>query len=110
MGKIGWSLALACLIVCSFVYGAGQTSDIYKRLNLERTVARIPQKKRIILLETGTYKMNIPDLIRNPPDLWSADTLFFAYDDDARLKELLARFPDHSVFAYKYPSQLDPFP
>ena len=40
----------------------------------------------------------------------AADTLFFAYDDDPRLKELLARFPQHSVYAYKYPSQLDPFP
>jgi hypothetical protein len=110
IGRIGWSVALSCLVVCSFVYGAGQTSDIYKRLDLERTVARIPQKKRIILLQSGTYKMDIPDLIRNPPDLWTADTLFLAYDDDPRLKELLARFPEHSVFAYKYPSQLDPFP
>jgi hypothetical protein len=110
VGKIGWYVALACLVICSFVYGAEQTSDIYKRLDLERTVARIPQKKRIILLETGTYKMDIPDLIRNPPNLWAADTLFFAYDDDPHLKELLARFPEHSVFAYKYPSQLDPFP
>ena len=110
IGKIGWSVAMSCLVVCSFVYGAGQTSDIYKRLDLERTVARIPQQKRIILLQSGTYKMDIPDLIRNPPDLWSADTLFLAYDDDSRLKELLARFPEHTVFAYQYPSQLYPFP
>ena len=91
------------------MYGADQTSDIYKRLDLDRTVARIPQKKRIILLQSGTYKMEIPDLIRNPPDLWSADTLFFACDDDDRLKELLTRFPEHSVFVYQYPSQLHPF-
>lgn len=110
IARIGWGLALACLVACSFVYGAGQTSDIYKRLDLDRTVARIPQKKRIILLQTGTYEMDIPDLIRNPPDLWSADTLFFVYDDDNRLKELLARFPGHSVFAYEYPGQLHPFP
>jgi hypothetical protein len=110
IGQIGWSVAMSCLVVCSFVYGAGQTSDIYKRLDLERTVASIPQKKRIILLQSGTHKMDIPDLIRNPPDLWSADTLFFAYDDDDRLKELLARFPEHSVYAYEYPSELHPFP
>jgi hypothetical protein len=53
--------------------------------------------------------MDIPDLIRNPPDLSSADTLFFAYDDDDRLKELLDRFPEHSVFTYRYPSELHPF-
>jgi hypothetical protein len=109
MGKIAWYFALSCLIVCSFVYGADQTSDIYKRRDLERTVASIPQKKRIILLQSGTYKMDIPDLIRNPPDLWSADTLFFAYDDDSRLKELLDRFPEHSVFVYQYPSELHAF-
>ncbi len=110
IGRLGWPVALSCLVVCSLVYGAGQTSDIYKRLDLERTVTRIPQKKRIILLQSGTYKMDIPDLIRTPPDLWAADTLFLAYDDDPRLKELLARFPEHSVFAYKYRGQLDPFP
>jgi hypothetical protein len=109
IGRIGWSVTLSCLVVCSFIYGAEQTSDIYKRLDLERTVASVPQKKKIILLQSGTYKMDIPDLIRNPPDLWTADTLFFAYDDDARLKELLARFPEHSVFAYRYPGQLHPF-
>jgi len=110
IGKIGWYVAMSCLVVCSFVYGAEQASDIYKRRDLERTVARTPEKKKIILLQSGTYKMEIPDLIRNPPDLWSADTLFFAYDDDNRLKELLARFPEHRVFAYQYPSQLFPFP
>lgn len=54
-------------------------------------------------------KRRIPDLIRNLPDLWAADTLFFAYDEDDRLKELLARFPEHSVFVYQYPSQLHSF-
>src|ERR1043166_4765491 len=110
IGRIGWYVALSCLLVCSFIYGAGQTSDIYKRLDLERTIASVPQKKKIILLESGTYKMDVPDLIRNQPDLWSADTLFLAYDDAPHLKELLACFPEHSVFAYKYPSQLDPYP
>jgi hypothetical protein len=109
MGKIAWYFALSSLIVCSFVYGIDQTSEIYKRRDLERTVATIPQKKRIILLQSGTYKMEIPDLIRNPPDLWSVDTLFFAFDDDDRLKELLDRFPEHRVFTYRYPSELHPF-
>ena len=107
--KFGWRVAVACLIVCSFVYGAGQTREIYKRRDLERTVATIPQKKRIILLQSGTYEMDIPDLIRNPPDLWSADTLYFAYADGVGIADLLKRFPEHSVYTYRYPGLLRPW-
>ena len=107
IGKIGWRVAMACLVVCSFVYGAGQTREIYKRRDLERTVATIPQTKRIILLQSGTYEMDIPDLIRNPPDLWSADTLYLAYDNDGvGIDSLLKRFPAHSVYLYRYPGSL----
>jgi hypothetical protein len=109
LGRVGWRLALAGLIICSFVYGADQTRQIYKRRDLERMVASIPQKKRIILLQSGTYKMEIPDLIRNPPDLWSAETLYFAYDDGAGLANLLARFPEHTVYTYRYPGLLRPW-
>lgn len=109
MGKIGWRLALGCLVVSSFVYGAGQTREIYKRRDLERMVETIPQKKRIILLQSGTYKMEIPDLVRNPPDLWSADTLYFAYDDGVGIASLLKRFPEHSVYTYRYPGLLRPW-
>jgi hypothetical protein len=109
IGKVGWSVAMACLVVCSFIYADGQTRDIYRRRDLERAVATIPQKKRIILLESGTYKMEIPDLIRNPPDLWSADTLYFAYDDTAGITNLLKQFPDHSVYVYRYPGSLTPW-
>ena len=109
MGKIGWRLALAALVICSFVYGADQTREIYKRRDLERMVESIPQKKRVILLQSGTYKMDIPDLIRNPPDLWSADTLYFAYDDGVGIAALLKRFPEHTVYTYRYPGQLRPW-
>ena len=109
IGKIGWHVAMVSLVVCSFVYGAGQTREIYQRRDLERTVATIPEKKRIILLRSGTYKMEIPDLIRNPPDLWSADTLYFAYDDGVGIAKLLMRFPDHSVYVYRYPGSLKPW-
>jgi hypothetical protein len=109
IGKIGWRLALACLIICSCVYGADQTLDIYRRRDLERAVATIPQQKRIILLQSGTYKMDIPDLIRNPPDLWSADTLYLVYDDGVELAGLLKRFPEHSVYFYRYPGLLRPW-
>jgi hypothetical protein len=108
IGKWGWRAAMASLIVYSFIYGDGQTRDIYKRLDLERTVATVPEKKKVILLESGTYKMEIPDLIRNPPDLWSADTLYFAYGDGVGIADLLKRFPGHNVYPYHYPGSLRP--
>lgn len=109
IGRMGWRLALICLVVCSFVYGAGQTRDIYRRRDLDRMVETIPQTKRIILLQSGTYEMVIPDLIRNPPDLWSADTLYFAYDDGVGIANLLKRFPEHTVYTYRYPGMLKPW-
>jgi hypothetical protein len=107
-GRWGWRLALAGLIVCSSVYAVDQTREIYKRRDLERLVATIPETKRIILLQTGTYEMGIPDLIRNPPDLWSADTLYLAYEDGVGIPSLLQRFPGHSVYIYRYPGSLTP--
>ena len=109
LGKFGWYATMACLVVCSFIYADGQTRDIYRRRDLERTIAAIPEKKRIILLESGTYKMEIPDLVRNPPDLWSADLLYFAYGDGMGIADLLRRFPEHSVYLYRYPGELRPW-
>jgi hypothetical protein len=109
IGRWGWRAAMPGLIVCSFIYADGQTRDIYRRLDLERAVAVIPQKKKIILLQSGTYKMDIPDLIRNPPDLWAADTLYFAYDDRGGIADLLRRFPQHRVYLYHYPGSLKPW-
>jgi hypothetical protein len=109
LGKVGWRVAMACLIVCSFVYADGQTREIYKRRDLERTVATIPETKRVILLQSGTYEMEVPDLIRNPPDLWSADTLYFVYDDSGGIVDLLKRFPEHKVYVYQYPGLLRPW-
>jgi hypothetical protein len=106
VGKWGWRLALSGLIVCSFVYAADQTREIYKRRDLERMVASIPETKKVILLQTGTYEMGIPDLVRNPPDLWSADTLYLAYEDGVGIPSLLQRFPGHSVYIYRYPGSL----
>jgi len=50
--------------------------------------------------------MELRDLIRNPPDLWSADTLYFAYGDGVGIANLLKRFPEHSVYIYRYPGSL----
>jgi hypothetical protein len=109
MGKIGWRVAMVCLVLCSLGYGAVQTVEIFRRRDLERTVALIPQDKKIILLETGTYKMTIPDLVRNPPALWSADELYFDYRDSTGIADLLKRFPAHVVYIYRYPGSLTPW-
>jgi len=107
-GRIGWRLALAGLVVCSAIYAVDQAREIYLRRDLERVVATIPETKRIILLQTGTYEMGIPDLIRNPPVLWSAETLYLAYNDGVGFGALLKRFPNHSVYVYRYPGSLKP--
>ncbi|PZR73548.1 MAG: hypothetical protein DLM73_10490 [Chthoniobacterales bacterium] len=109
LARIGWPLVIAALVICSFLYAVGQTLEIYRRKDLERTVATVAETKRIILLETGTYKMDIPDLIRNPVDLWSAQTVYLAYGDGVGLTELLSRFPEHSVYVYRYPGSLEPW-
>jgi hypothetical protein len=44
-----------------------------------------------------------------PPDLWSADTLYFAYNDGVGIASLLQRFPNHSVYVYRYPGSLTPW-
>lgn len=100
---------MVCLILCSVGYAAVQTLEIYRRRDLERTVATVPERKKIILLENGTYKMEIPDLVRNPPDLWSADLLYFTYADGVGIADLLKRFPEHSVYFYRYPGSLRPW-
>ena len=109
IARVGWYAAVACLVVCSFIYADGQTRDIYRRRDLERMVAAIPEKKKIILLGSGTYKMEIPDLVRNPPDLWSADLLYFVYGDGMGIADLLKRFPGHRVYLYRYPGSLRPW-
>lgn len=109
VARVGWYAAVACLVVCSFIYADGQTRDIYRRRDLERMVAAIPEKKKIILLESGTYKMEIDDLVRNPPDLWSAELLYFAYGDGVGIADLLKRFPEHGVYLYRYPGSLRPW-
>jgi hypothetical protein len=109
IGRIGWRVSMVCLILCSVGYAAVQTCQIYRRRDLERTVTMIPEKKKVILLESGTYKMEIPDLIRNPPDLWSADTLYLDYHDGGGINDLLKRFPGHNVYLYHYPGSLRPW-
>jgi hypothetical protein len=109
VGWFGWRAAMVCLVLCSVAYAAVQTLEIYRRRDLERTVATIPQMKKVILLEDGTYKMQLPDLVRNPLDLWAAETLYVDYRDPGGIGDLLKRFPNHAVFLYRYPGSLKPW-
>jgi hypothetical protein len=109
IGRVGWRAAIVCLVLCSIGYASVQALEIYRRRDLERTVATIPGTKKVILLETGTYKMELPDLVRNPLDLWSAETLYVDYRDPAGIGDLLQRFPEHAVFLYHYPGSLKPW-
>lgn len=109
IGRIAWRTAIALLILCSVGYAAVQAFEIYRRRDLERMVATIPENKKVILLETGTYKRELPDLIRNPVELWTAETLYVDYRDSSRVAELLKRFPRHAVYVYRYPGSLKPW-
>jgi hypothetical protein len=53
--------------------------------------------------------MKIPDLIRNPLDLWTAETLYLDNGDEVGIENLLARFPEHHVYLYRYPGSLTPW-
>lgn len=108
VGRIGWRVAMVCLVLCSVGYASVQALEIYRRRDLERSVAAIPEKQKVILLESGTYKMELPDLVRNPLDLWAAETLYVDYRDRTGIAELLKRFPGHSVYRYRYPGSLQP--
>ena len=109
IGRVAWRVALACLAIAGLIYSGIQALEIFRRRDLERSVAGISDKKKIILVQTGTYKMTIPDLIRNPIDLWSADTVYLDYGDGVGIEKLLQRFPEHRVFAYRYPGSLKPW-
>jgi hypothetical protein len=109
IATIGWRVSLVCLLLCSGLYAGIQAVTVYRRLDLERNVGRLPEKKKVILLQTGTYKMGITDLIRNPLDLWTADTVYLDYGDGEGLEKLLARFPEHRVYSYRYPGSLTPW-
>jgi hypothetical protein len=97
-------LAVLCAqVVLGCIYAVTQWRETYERKDLERSVARISAPKKILLLQTVTDKAELPDLIRNSPEIWSADTLYFTYDQNRALFDLLKRFPEHKVYLYRYP-------
>lgn len=99
-------LALAALVLGSVSFAAIEARVLHGRRDLERTLARHGVDRGIVLLKSGTYKTNRGDLLRNPPDLDTAQLLYFAWCDDAGRAELLERFAGRPVWVYEYPEKL----
>ena len=101
-----WNFAIVSLIACSLVFAAKEGYTMYWRRDLERTVRHVGNGKNIFLLKTGTYKTVRGDLTRNPPELSSADSLYFSWCDQPERDALLRRFPGRNIFVYEYPGRL----
>jgi hypothetical protein len=98
-----WRFALGGQVVCSLIFASIETHLVSERLDLERSVEKLGGDQKIVLLKTGANDMDLGDLLRNPPVLSSADTLYLAWDDGGPgLRELLARFPGRKVYTYQY--------
>jgi len=98
-----WQFALGAQVACSVIYAGVLTRRWYQYRDLERSVERLGSERKIVLLTSGSGEMDLGDLLRNPPVLASASTLYFAWDDRPELNELLARFPGRRVYTYRYP-------
>ncbi len=98
-----WRVALGAQIVCSLIFAANETYLVDQRLDLTRSVGKLGGEKKIVVLKSGANDMDLGDLLRNPPVLSSADTLYLAWGDGGPgLTQLLARFPDRKVYTYQY--------
>lgn len=99
-------LALAALVLGSASFVALEARVLHGRRDLERTLARHGVDRGIVLLKSGTYRTNRGDLLRNPPDLDSAQILYFTWCDDTGRAALLERFGGRRVWVYDYPEKL----
>jgi hypothetical protein len=99
-----WRFAIRAQVVCALIFAANESYLVYQRLDLERSVEKLGGDKKIVLMKTGANDMDLGDLLRNPPVLSSAETLYFAWDDGGPgLRALLAEFPGRNVYTYEYP-------
>lgn len=106
-----WRSMLMSQVVCSLIFAANETYLVHQRLDLQRAVARLGGESTIVLLKTRAGNMDIEDLLRNPPELASARTLYFAWGDGTPgVRALLAKFPGRQVYTYEYPSRLRRLP
>jgi hypothetical protein len=81
----------------------------YGRRDLERAEKQTGPGKKIFLPKSGTYLTSASDLTRNPPDLSTAENLYFHWCTQSQRDALLQRFPGRKVYVYEYPAHLDPY-
>ena len=105
-----WNFAIVSLIVCSSVFAIKEGYTMYGRRDLQRTAQHIKNGKNIVLLKTGTYNTASGDLTRNPPEMSSADNLYFGWCDQPKRDALLKEFPGRNIFVYEYPGRLQKLP
>ena len=104
-----WRYVLAAQVFTSLIFATNETFLVHQRLDLQRSVDRLGSEPKIVLLKTRASDMDVGDLLRNPPDLTSARTLYFAWDDGGvGLKALVARFPGRRIYTYEYPADVTP--
>jgi hypothetical protein len=104
-----WRFAIVGQIVGSLIFATVQGYTMYSRRDMERTVERSGLRKKIVFVKTGTYMTSVGDLTRNPPDLSSADNLYFSWCDEPKRSLLLKRFSDRTIFVYEYPGHIYPY-
>ena len=104
-----WRFGIACLLIGNVVYLAVEGYTIYGRRDLERLEKQTGPGKKIFLLKSGTYLTDPSDLTRNPPDLSTAENLYFHWCAQPERDALLQRFPGRKIFVYEYPARLYPY-
>ena len=104
-----WRFGMACLLLGNLVFAAVEGYTIHGRRDLERAEKQTGPGKKIFLLKSGTYLTGTSDLTRNPPDLSTAENLYFRRCTQSQRDALLKRFPGRKVFVYEYPAHLDPY-
>jgi hypothetical protein len=104
-----WRIGILCLLVGNLVFAAVEGYTIYGRRDLARAEKQTGPGKKIFLLKTGTYLTNTRDLTRNPPDLSSAENLYFNWCTQPERDAILQRFPGRRIFVYEYPARLYPY-
>jgi hypothetical protein len=104
-----WKFGILCLFLGNLVFLAVEGHTIYGRRDLERAEKQTGPGKKIFLLKSGTYRTSVGDLTRNPPDLSTAENLYFNWCAQPERDALLQRFPGRKIFVYEYPAHLYPY-
>jgi hypothetical protein len=104
-----YRLTIILLILVSIAFTSYSYYEISERKDLIRCIENLPAGKKIILLNSGTYKMSQQDLTRNYPDFNSNNTLIFSFNNSLSISNFLKMFPGYLVYVYEYPSRISKF-